>query len=135
MTAEQASRDCFGRWRSGVSGNLSGRPPRSRMPRPCTHPPIARTGTVATVMPSTPGAELAKIGALAFGPGWQTALARELGVRRETVSRWATARFRLPDELAPHIRCLCLVRARQNVAAIRKVIKRGANQVSRIVSG
>ena len=42
-------------------------------------------------------AELKKAGEALYGPRWQTALARALGVNARTVRRWAYGDRRIPE--------------------------------------
>src|SRR5262245_14336894 len=87
-----------------------GPPPEGR-PRPKIRPPMS-------------GAELAMFASLAYGPGWQTALAADLRVSRATVNRWRRGRFRISDDRAMLIEAVCHSHARQKHALVRKAHRR-----------
>jgi transcriptional regulator with XRE-family HTH domain len=73
---------------------------------------------------SMTGDELASFGSLAYGAGWQTALAADFGLSRATVNRWAQGRFRISEEWALTIRALCLKRARRRLDDLTKLHRR-----------
>src|SRR5262249_51445457 len=122
----------LGRWRRGQSGNPNGRPPASRRQRLQMPPPsgseVARSVVAAAMTP----AELIKVASRAYGPGWQTALALDLGISRATVNRWARTRFRISDDLALEIGSLCVTRAQQNLAVAKKGYRQIVRQLIRL---
>lgn len=126
------ARDHRGRWLE--SGNLAGRTSASkrrltqvRSRREFLYRPLPPTlQTQPHPVKNTPGmtgVELAKLASLAYGHGWQTAIARDLMLSRETVCRWASGRFQISDEHALEIALVCLARARQNLAAAKKAYR------------
>ena len=57
--------------------------------------------------------------ALYAAPGWQTALARDLGVAPRTVRRWLAGERQIPDDLARRIAAVATAR----IAAARAVFR------------
>src|SRR5262245_53979810 len=67
------------------------------------------------------GDDLARFASAAYGAvGWQSALARDLGLSRASVNRWAQGRFLISDDWALTIGAVCLVLARRKHADLRK---------------
>src|SRR5262249_40426045 len=75
---------------------------------------------------SITGDDLARFGSLAYGSGWQTALAADIGVSRGTDNRWARGRYRISDDWALEIGGLCLARARRGVRLYEEIALAGA---------
>jgi DNA-binding transcriptional regulator YdaS (Cro superfamily) len=67
------------------------------------------------------GEQLATFGSLAYGVGWQTALAADIGMSRATVNRWARGRCRILDGRTLEISALCLARAKRKLADLKKL--------------
>lgn len=70
-------------------------------------------GVPDIVNPST----LAHVAGLIYGRGWQSALARDLGVSLRAVCYWAAGRFPVPDRVIAHLEEMIEVRAREIEAA------------------
>ena len=51
-------------------------------------------------------AELKRIGKRLYGYGWQTRMAKELGVNGSTVRRWIAGRTPIPGPAIAALRCL-----------------------------
>ena len=64
-------------------------------------------------------AELKSLAVPAYGPWWQSQLARDLDVAIRTVQRWAGGHVRIPEARAEDIPAICLARARGNFKAVR----------------
>lgn len=125
-------RDALGRWRPGQSGNAAGRPPAWRRRQTLQPPPPCSPFARAVAPAPMTAAELIEIARCAYGKtGWQTALGAELGVDRTTINRWARARFRIADDRALEIGSLCVFRAQQNLAAVKKSYRRIVRQLLR----
>jgi len=71
------------------------------------------------------GDDLARFASAAYGAvGWQSALARDLGLSRASVNRWARGQFLISDDWALSIGAICLVLARRKHADLRKAHRR-----------
>jgi hypothetical protein len=123
-----ADRDALGRLRPGQSGNPNGRLPASRRRR--SQPPTGSMQAVSS--PALTAAELTEIASRAYGQGWQTALAADLGMSRASINRWARRRFRIPDDRTLEIGSLCAARAQENLAATNKGYRRIVRQLIRL---
>jgi hypothetical protein len=64
---------------------------------------------------------LASFGSLAYGAGWQTALAADIVTSRATINRWAQGRCQISDGRALEISALCLARAKRKLAGLKKL--------------
>lgn len=47
--------------------------------------------------------QLTKLGERIYGPGWQSALARDLGKNDRTVRRWLAGDFNIPDTIVEEL--------------------------------
>lgn len=68
--------------------------------------------TLADVTPSL----LAQVGQALYGPQWQSALARDLGVSDRTMRRWAAASADVPARIGAEL--LVLVQQRGDALAV-----------------
>lgn len=62
--------------------------------------------------------QLTKLGVLAFGPRWKTALKDEAGISREQIWRYESGRTPISDEVAEQIK-----------AALRRRFKKQRDQI------
>lgn len=75
-------------------------------------------------MPTDPRAEIIRIGEYAFGPRWQTSLARALGVSDRTVRRWVAGVWSpAPETLARARELLIEDRVGQALAAVDDLVR------------
>ena len=63
--------------------------------------------------------DLTRLGTLLYGPCWRIPLAEALGVRRETIYRWANGKWPIPPGLTADLKRIM----REKIAAVRKEIE------------
>lgn len=67
--------------------------------------------------------QLLRAGVAAYGPRWQSDLARDLGVTDRTMRNWAGGITELPADLGPRLRAVLKARA-DTILAVRRELPR-----------
>ncbi len=65
--------------------------------------------------------KLDTIGQALYGPQWQSAVARDLGVNDRTVRRWVAGVSRIPPGILGELKAVCLERSAQLKAMAKQI--------------